>query len=443
MLLGLLERDFRTVTICPVQTLAAHIRDTGVCLPEEIHPFIMELHEVGVLLLLGGKNASDLVLNIPKLTNEVHERLFSDHRKAHSTLQTNTGIITEDTLKNILPPYITSEHLVHLQYCQQIKHADISVFPSLDKEDSTKSFLFFPALCNVDKKETVSWEECTDNSFSIGWLAKCTDIYDYFPPRFLHVLLLRLVFCFALPVSAPQASSEYNCRCTMWKRGVHWLTKEGVDCMVELVTESQLNKGVVVLTRSRKQWEEDCITIFNNIVHCVMEAKAEFCHSIKPQFFLLDSTAEADYLSKDNMFSLSDVKDALASPRLNNIIISVSGRGKMECSKLTCMRRLTHWNSLFPMDFSTVLHLLRDIVKELYELGEGLGASRGVLQAIEVNFPFDVERRRRELVKWWLSSSPDPPCWWHLVQALKKINNNSLAEKIRKEHGKTTLILYC
>ena len=168
-----------------------------------------------------------------------------------------------------------------------------------------------------------------------------------------------------------------------------------------------------------------------------MEAKAEFCHSIKPQFFLLDSSAEADYLNEDHLFAVSDVERALECPEGKRVIISVSGKGKMEFSKFQCMRKLTLWDSLFPIDFNTVLHILRE-VRGMFELGQGLGAPQGALKDIEDDFPFDVKRRRRELVRWWwMSSSQDPPCWWHLVQALKGIDENALAEEIRREHGES------
>ena len=273
----MLEKDFSAVTACPVQTLTTHIKDTGVCLlvgDEALHQIILELHEVGLLLLLGDctEGNSHVVLNISKLTNEVHELLFSESavsnlKKAHAGMQTaslNIGILPEDLLAKILPPYITKECLIHLQYCQQISHNDVGVFPSLEQADSSnQSFLFFPALCSVDKSQ-VSWDESTGSSFSIGWLALCTDPRDYFPPRFLHVLILRLVYAFTLSVPAQQqtarASPEHSRRCTMWKKGVHWKMEEGVDCMVELVNGS---KGVVVLSKSSMDWAEDCTSVFS------------------------------------------------------------------------------------------------------------------------------------------------------------------------------------
>ncbi len=451
LLLGLLEEDFSAVTACPVQTLLSHIEDSGVWLPEALHQVILELHEVGDLLLLGdsAQGYDHIIFNISKLTNEVHELLFSKSalpklQEANRGLQVsplNIGILSENFLTKILPPHITKECLIHLQYCQQISHSDVSVFPSLEQTDSTdKSFLFFPALCSVDKCQ-VPWDEPSGNSFCIGWMALCTDPRDYFPPRFLHVLLLRLVYRFALSVPTQLLSAhafpEYSHRCTMWKKGVHWLMEEGVDCMVELVNG---NKGVVVLLKCCMDGLQDCIRVFTKVVSCVVEAKAEFCHSIKPQFFLLDSSAEADYMNEDHQFAVSDMERALEFPEGKRVIISVSGRGKMELKKLQYMRKLTLWNNIFPIDIRDILHILRVVVNKVFDLGLCLGAPWEFLEKLKANFPSDVDRRKEELVKWWISSSRDPPCWWTLVEALDDIDRSELAKKIRKEHGESYIV---
>jgi hypothetical protein len=227
----------------------------------------------------------------------------------------------------------------------------------------------------------------------------------------------------------------------MWKAGVHWLMTEGVECMVELVDGS---KGVVVIAKSINDRAQSCVGIFSKVISCVTEAKAEFCHTIRPHFFLFDPTtySGAGSLSSDNLFAMSEVEKALTHPEGNDVILSVSGRAQMERSKLLCMRPFTNWNILFPLEFHTILDLLKDIVKDLYQLGLCLGISRGTLDAIEADFPTDTGRRRRELVRKWLSSSLDPPCWWHLVQAFQRIDERVLAEKIRTGRCKLSFELY-
>ena len=113
------------------------------------------------------------------------------------------------------------------------------------------------------------------------------------------------------------------------------------------------------------------------------------------------------------------------------------GEGDIELSKLQCMRKLTLWDSLFPIDFGKVLHTLRVIVDQIFDLGLRLGAPWEFLESLRVDFPTDVNQRRIGLVRWWMTSSPQPPCWYTLLQALNDIERSTLAEEIRKEHGES------
>ena len=195
---------------------------------------------------------------------------------------------------------------------------------------------------------------------------------------------------------------------------------------------------MVVLTRSTKDRAENCATVFNDIVSCVMEAKTEFCQSLRLEFFLLDSTSQADYHSADNLFSMRDVEEVLTSADGRaEVIVSASGKRQMERSKILCLRNFTLWYSLFPMDFKSVLHYIKDIVKELYMLGLHLGIPQGILDALESRYLVeDPDKMRRELVKGWMSSSMEPPCWLHLVEALHAAERGTLAQKIAKDNGK-------
>ena len=454
ILLGLLEKDFSNVTACSVQTILDHIEITGISLPKNITsllPALQELHEIGVLFMTRDDKCDNLqvILNISKLTNEVHKLLFSNEAKLELTKDIentdtsstfNIGVLPKAFLDKILPQYITKECLIQLQYCQEINHKDVSAFPSLPQSGSSdQSFLFFPALCSANKSD-VTWTTPPGLSYGIGWLARCADAScDHFPSRFLHVLLLRLVFRFTLQVptqpQTPSASSPDHShltrRCAMWNSGVHWLMEEGVECMVELVNDK---KRIVVTTKSKEDLLENCVDVFNRIVSCVMEAKSEFCYSIRPQFFLLDPTTSADYLHKDNLFALCDVMRVLNEGK--EVVLGTSGMKTLERSKILFLRNFTFWNNLFPLDFASALLYLQDVVRNLYKLGIYLRLPQGKLDAIEADFPTDTEKKRIRLVRVWMSSSPDPPCWWLLAQALEQVDHRVLAHQIKQQHSK-------
>jgi ankyrin repeat protein len=316
LLLGLLEKDFGNVTACTFQTILSHIQDSGVCLSSDagvLYQTLSELHDIGILLLLGDHIKADchVVLNISGLTNEVHKLLFSESA-AQSLKNTsfNVGLLPESALKDKLPPNITLQCLSCLQYCQEIKCGDIGVFEP--EMHPNQSFYFFPALCKRDKSG-VSWDTSPDTSYSIGWLAQCTDLQDHFPPRFLHVLLLRLIFRFTLTTSTTACASfnvsSLQRQCTMWKTGVHWMMGEGVECEVELMNG---NKQVAIITKADRALRENCVSVFHRILSCVMEAKADFCHSIRLDFYLLRSTKETDYHNEGNLFAMRYIERALS-----------------------------------------------------------------------------------------------------------------------------------
>ena len=203
-----------------------------------------------------------------------------------------------------------------------------------------------------------------------------------------------------------------------------------MECEVELVHDS---RGVVIRVISKTEKSENCASVIKQLIQCVMEAKADFCHTVKPKFFLLNSTSEADYLNPDNLFSMSEVSLALTTDS-NEVIFSAEGKGEMKRLKVLWMCQLTLWDRLFPIEIQSVLKCLENVVRQLYQLGVFLGLSTGVLDAIEKNFPSDVERQRAELVKKWLSSSLDP-CWWHLARALKQIKEGVIADEIERKEG--------
>ena len=451
---GLLEMDFGNVTACSAQTILDHINEIEfIALPQNITLLLFilqELHDIGVLFMTGGDKCDNLqvILNISKLTNEVHKLLFAKDAKLKLTKSVenkdiistfNIGVLPEALLDQILPKYITKECLVQLQYCQELSHKDVGTFPSLPQFDSSdQSFLFFPALCSAEKSD-VAWTTPPGLSYVIGWVAQCSDSScDNFPSRFLHVLLLRLVFRFTLQASMQLSSasspdhSHLTRRCAMWNSGLLWNMEEGVECTVEMVNG---NKGIVVVTKSEEDHLENCVSVFNSIVSCVMEAKTEFCYSIRPQFFLIDPISSTyDCLHEDNLFSLTDVERVLAEGK--EVVLSLTGKMRLKCTQITCLRNFTFWNDLFPLDSASVLHYLNHVVRELFKLGIYLGLPSSKLDAIEKDFPTDTDRRRVQLVRVWMSSSPDPPCWWLLAQALEQVDHRALAQRIKRQHSK-------
>ena len=357
LLHGLLQKDFGNVVACKLHDLLIHIKDTGICLPtvaKELYPLVKELHEIGVLMMIGqNKDQCEkhfLLLDPSSLTNEVHQRLFSDSaRQTFSSsvnpYYANMGIIPESYLTSILPEHITKECLIQLQYCQEFSHAEVGLNYLVTPDDALNDhLLYFPVLCKLESEQS-DWPTDPKLTFSIGWYTKCTGKFDYFPARYLHVLLLRLAFKFALPIASCNITesnqvSAHNRRCTMWKNGIRWLMEEGVECIFEVVND---NKGIVIIMKSEEHSKEWAI-ILSKIIDKAMQAKAEFCDSVSLQHFLLNSNDTLSFMYEDKLFAISDVERVIREGKKK--VISVNGQAFLDSSHLCVLKKYTYWGKL-------------------------------------------------------------------------------------------------
>lgn len=62
-----------------------------------------------------------------------------------------------------------------------------------------------------------------------------------FPSRFLHALLLRMAFNFAVvSEESPTTGCILNRECNLWKSGIHWFNMNGTETYVELKEDGQV-----------------------------------------------------------------------------------------------------------------------------------------------------------------------------------------------------------
>ena len=357
ILLGLLEKDFKNAVSCDVQGLLAHIYYTHTCLPttvENLYPVLEQLHNVGLLMIIGrhsDKLDHIVLLNISKLTNEVHELLFSDPTvkddpSVHARL--SMGVLPQSYLKEILPEFITLDCLVQLQYCQSFDHFEVKldhVAPVIHEHNDSTLF-YFPSLCKSQRKESI----VTPDGFNyyIGYFAECEINVEYFPPRFLHLFFLRLAYSYALQtaekntitsdVEAFAFLQKYNRRCTMWKNGIHWLMQEGVECFVESVNNS---KAIVIITKSNEERKSTCSEMLFKILREFQRVKDEVCEVIALQQYILNSDNPSSCSNRDKLFEISQVEQVLREGMPS--IISVNGKGHMNAEKIAHFMKCTLW----------------------------------------------------------------------------------------------------
>ena len=204
-------------------------------------------------------------------------------------------------------------------------------------------------MCKTEKKECITTPQ--DFDYYIGCYINCKGNFDYFPPRFLHILLLRLAYCYALQVPHENASTDsepnlaivqhYNRRCAMWKNGIHWLMEKGVECFVEMVNNS---KGIVVVTKSKETQKSVCIEMLFKIIREIQEAKEEFCDPVTLQHCVMNSDNPASFNDKDKLFAMSEVERVLREG--NPSIVSINGCGHLDSEKIHHLMKCTLWSKL-------------------------------------------------------------------------------------------------
>jgi len=109
-------------------------------------------------------------------------------------------------------------------------------------DESSESYYFFPALVRVEHPTDV-WQSSGPGQYQCGWCLQCSKGWQYLTPRFLHVLLLRLAFSFALTPDTSQqdeASPVLRRRCAIWKNGIQWLDQDGVETVAEVLEQNRV-----------------------------------------------------------------------------------------------------------------------------------------------------------------------------------------------------------
>jgi len=106
-----------------------------------------------------------------------------------------------------------------------------------------------------------------------------------------------------------------------------------------------VHRGVVVVARSKEDYEVECASVFAAVVQKVMEAKTEFCHSITPETYLIDpdelNQSPLPSVSKLHLYAMREVERVLAKRKG---VVSVDGHGFLDPDKLSYLGSCSYWS---------------------------------------------------------------------------------------------------
>ena len=279
VLYAFLLDKFKGQVACTISDIAASVKESDVllpCHPADLHALISALSDRGLVLLVKGDEEvwddSWVVLQDQVLLNEINGTMFAPETfKEHRAFSISTGVVPFTKIKNEFTKYdpqMIVGFLTHLQFCfkiddletlkeigDQAKKNDAFLFPKeseiTSQEQISESseiasqlqevYYFFPALVNIDNPPEV-WSQSDAVSYQSGWCFRSINPDQFLSTRFLQVVILRIAFHFALASEPDDQVPEVPVicrRCSVWKHGIAWKNRYGIESVVEVGLQRQ------------------------------------------------------------------------------------------------------------------------------------------------------------------------------------------------------------
>ena len=276
-------------------------------------PLLNTLSDKGFIVDIPSEDPlnSWVVLKKECILKEINGALFADPSfKQYTHLASNTGIIPRSVLQKAFPQYnieMITKFMVHFELCQVVDLSNIATnmapegLPSPDLGP-----LFFPALVHVTRPDSAT---VPNSSFSWFMKVNSPNKFQFYTTRFLHVLLRRLPYEFALPtVATSPLDAPLNRGCDVWSRGIKWLSETGVTTTVEM---DEMLQSLSLAMSSPDRTDPKYLKLAHSVLAVIKKACQEFC----PHVEVLDiiscpPEASSDH-SDDTQVELSSLKKAL------------------------------------------------------------------------------------------------------------------------------------
>ena len=243
-----------------------------------------------------------VILDQEVLLSDINGTIFAPEIfKEYHDISSSTGVVPFSKIKEVFPshnPEMIISFMSHLEFCQQIAESEASLI-SEDRlggsRQLSETFYFFPALVSKDRPKQSCKLFIKETHYKCGWSLQCIRPDQFLSSRFLHVLLLRLAFSFAL---GPETSEEDEAspvlqrRCNVWKAGIHWQNRDGVETIVEVVEQ---NTVVIVQMGCLKRREVACVGLRSEVIRTILDAKERFCGAVRLRESLIHPAELSSY----------------------------------------------------------------------------------------------------------------------------------------------------
>ena len=437
VLYAFLLDKFKGTVACMVSDVAARIKETSALLPQKLDsliPLISTLSDKGLLLLVkGGESHGNwwIMLQKQALLGEINGVIFAPKSFIqHKDLSWSTGVVPFSKLKNEFPDYnsnMVTEFLTHLEFCFKIE--DHQTLALLKEEaaymedtstDVSEEYYFFPALVSVDNPLHV-WKENDKMCCKCGWFYECIQPDQFLTTQFLHVLILRLAFMFALqldPGDCREDSLAVCRKCSVWKHGIAWVNRVRIETVVEVGLQYQ---SVIVMMRCPKGKEARCAQLRSEVIQKVLEAKDEHCKAVKMSESFINPT-DIRYPFSDTMedvkfYSLTEIARGIVCKGEETNALDRSGRNPIPVQDLLLFD---------PNTTDTSTGLLRELFSRKHSMKETVRSE--LLETLNSESEFLIVFVSHIIMcSLCMYSLFSPPCSYTLTSCRIRINQGSLS----------------
>ncbi len=334
------------------ENLSQRIQDILSFIPSTV-PHLVEicdqLHKNGLLLFLRNDSSpkkSFLVIDQATLLSRVTGTVFAPESfRQHCKLASSTGVVPLSKFKKAFGGFdieMLIAYMSHLELCFEIMDMQVLHFiskeiaSSTDRDASVPEFdtryLFFPGLIRIETPDLV-WKDAQSIKYHFGWIFETSQDIEFFDPRCLQVLILRIVFMFRL---APASKVLHNVPslqrfCSVWKSGICWCDEDGITAHLEL---AENGKYLVLKMRTDTVRPEGLIHR-SRILSTIREAVEMFGRNVN----VIESVIDPDEVVKHPLKNSSDlplvnIKDIAAAVSSNRRMMKSTQQVGLTCKHL-------------------------------------------------------------------------------------------------------------
>ena len=267
-----------------------------------------------------------LVLDLPSILHDVYGNLFSQFR----VVVNEFGLLHRHHLAKLFPHLdleMVQQLLISLEFCLPVDPSILKVdLSKLTQSEEASGWLFFPALISAKHPKPTSEGIPQQSVHYLCWQLRTAKKHSI-SARLLQTILLRLAAHFV--VKHYLAGGVQQHCCSIWRNGIAWKSKKGVDVTVHITN----NRVIQVIGTSVTSSDKSCpymMDVISDILSTVHQLSpnlaADSCIVHRPKMAAL-LYEDVTTLPHQELFPVTDIQDSIRRNEESSLSLKDSNTG--------------------------------------------------------------------------------------------------------------------